>query len=489
MKTGHLLLILLAFAVLPFATAGTALADGASSGGDVQIAQTLGPRELTVIVRRIDAVPGPVRVEVVTHAGSPAGVLELRLRPTGTDAPADDLTPAGTVTSTGVIELGDRPGLYGGTFTVDRPGPWELAVDDGQRVALIPFIVPAPVPGWGENVIYGGFAGAGVFLLLAIVVAARSRRAWPPLVPAAGAVAAVSVSVTAALLAPSVPVPPPPGSQLDPTISAVTDPLAAARQASALPELSRPPVNLGLRAPAAVAGEAVELELSFLDTSTGRPVDDLLVHHDAFAHLVVIGPSGQLWHLHPVRVAPGTYRATFVPTQDGTYAAAAELSRRGGGVQLVRSATGFEVGGTGPSQPPPPGPGPRTVDGTDVDLSVATAGEATTITARVGTDADLQPWLGMAGHLIMVGPIPEHTDVGAAATTATTWAHGHAMAPVSNTVTDPPDETVAAFGPEVRFTHTFGAPGRYLVWVQVQRDYTVLTIPATVDVPATKENS
>ncbi|MEU6645829.1 hypothetical protein ABZ863_25215 [Saccharomonospora sp. NPDC046836] len=486
MKIGHFLLALFVLFVLPVLAAGQAQADGARSGGDLQIAQTLGARELTVIVRRIDVAPGPVRIEIVTHAGSPRGTLDLRLRATGTDEPASDLPPAGTVTSAGTIELGEQPGLYGATFTVDRPGPWELAVDDGERTALIPFIVPAPAKGWGENAIYGGFAAAGGFLLLALVLAVRSRRTWLPLVPAAGVVAAVSVSVTAALLAPSVPPPPAPGSQLDPTVGNVTDPLAAARQAAALTELSRPPVNLALHAPAAVAGEPVELELSFLDASTGRPVDDLLVHHNAFAHLVVVGPSGQLWHLHPIRVAPGSYRATFVPTQAGTHAAAAELSRRGGGVQLARSPSGFEVGGTGTAQPAPPGPGTRTVEGTEVDLSVTTTGDATTITARIGTNADLQPWLGMTGHLIMVGPIPEDTDVGAAATAATTWAHGHAMAPVSNTVTDPPDETVAAFGPEVRFTHTFGTPGRYLIWVQVERNYSVLTIPAVLDVPATK---
>jgi len=30
------------------------------------------------------------------------------------------------------------------------------------------------------------------------------------------------------------------------------------------------------------------------------PVDDLLVHDDALVHLLVIGPTSQLWHLHPI---------------------------------------------------------------------------------------------------------------------------------------------------------------------------------------------
>ncbi|MET1073422.1 MAG: hypothetical protein ABWY11_12315, partial [Umezawaea sp.] len=45
-----------------------ASADGAPDGADVQVAQTLGARELTVVIRRVEPVPGPVHVEVVTHA-------------------------------------------------------------------------------------------------------------------------------------------------------------------------------------------------------------------------------------------------------------------------------------------------------------------------------------------------------------------------------------------------------------------------------------
>ncbi|MEK8173718.1 hypothetical protein NKH77_46745 [Streptomyces sp. M19] len=41
----------------------------------------------------------------------------------------------------------------------------------------------------------------------------------------------------------------------------------------------------------------------------------------------------------------------------------------------------------------------------------------------------------------------------------------------------PADETVAAYGPDVSFGYTFSRPGHYRVWIQVERDSAVLTIP------------
>jgi hypothetical protein len=145
----------------------------------------------------------------------------------------------------------------------------------------------------------------------------------------------------------------------------------------------------------------------------------------------------------------------------------------------------------------------------------------TTVTARIGDTADLQPWLGMAGHLIAAGPLPpaDTSAVGTAVQSAPAWAHVHSMGgpPPSNGSmggmpmpgmspgatgtgssggTDAmvgvtpvngdsaPDETVAAYGPDVPFTYTFPVAGQYRLWVQVERDYAVLTVPVVLDVAA-----
>ncbi|WP_173136898.1 hypothetical protein [Kibdelosporangium persicum] len=421
-----------------------ALADGAQTGADIHVAQTLGDRELTVIIRRVAEVPGPVHIDLVTHAGSPPGVVTV------------SAGAAGSPTSTTKVELGGTPGFYSGTVHVDRAGPWELKVDE----ATIPFVVPAIVSSPWENATYGGFVAAGLLLVVALVLGVRGRTGLA-IVPAGGMIAALAVAVTAAVLAPMIPQPPAPGEDLDPTFDNVNDPY----QRTSIVDFSRPPVNLV----PSITGN--DLTLSLTDGSSGRPVDDLLVHDNAFIHLVVISPSGRLQHLHPIRVAPGEFRARLKP-EPGVHAIAAEIARRGGGVQLLRSS--ITVTGEGKS---------HTNEGkADLTTQIRAAGSPSTITAKFGT-RDLQPWLGMLGHMIVVGPVTDSQTPAATSSAAPIWAHVHAMIPPTPGMPDKPDESVAAYGPDVSFTYSFPLPGRYLVWIQVERDYTVLTVPAVVEVP------
>jgi hypothetical protein len=211
-------------------------------------------------------------------------------------------------------------------------------------------------------------------------------------------------------------------------------------------------------------------------------------------------------------VAPGVFQVRLIPPEAGHYALAAELERRGGGVQLVRAAAGVTVTGSAGGSTPYGGMGvtagrrvTTTVSG--VPISVLTsgglAGAATTFTVGVGTSPSLQPWLGMLGHLIVVGPLPASGPVGTAAQTAPIWAHAHSMGDLTPGMNMPgmasgdddamaglmpvngdsaADETVAAYGPSISFTFTFGAPGRYRLWFQAERDYRILTVPAVLEV-------
>jgi hypothetical protein len=112
-------------------------ADSPTSGGDVAVAQTIGGRELTIVLRRVTAVPGQLRVDVVTHAGSPGGRLTLEVTPTGTVTGASALPAPGAPTDQGTVDCGSSPGMYSVTVAVDRPGPWELAVGDGYLPGVV----------------------------------------------------------------------------------------------------------------------------------------------------------------------------------------------------------------------------------------------------------------------------------------------------------------------------------------------------------------
>ena len=482
-------LLLLSLALL-FAPAARASADSPSTGGDVTVAQTLGDRDLTLVLRRVTAVPGPLRVDVITHAGSAAGTLSVGLGP----------DPQGQV------RLGPAPGAYGVTLQVDHPGPGELTVSDGVRTARVPFVVSKPATAPPEHAVYGGFLAAGVLLLVTLAVATRARRLFWALLPGAGVVAGLAVAVTGAVLSASLPLPPQPGLQMDATIKNATDPYALSRPLTA--DWSRPPATL------TVARTGLgDVALHLTDAATGLPVDDLVVHDSALMHLMVVGPGGQLWHVHPIRTAPGVFSVHLAFPRAGHYAVAAELERRGGGVQLARSATGLDV--TAGATPAPVVPTPlrvttarkatTTVSGVPVSIAAigTTTASATTLTATVGDTATLQPWLGMLGHLIVVGPLSAGDD----AQNAPVWAHAHSMGDLTpgagmagmadHTMPEmaglmpvngdnAADETVAAYGPSLSFTYTFSQPGRYRIWIQAERDYRILTIPAVLDVRAAR---
>ncbi|NRQ38736.1 hypothetical protein HII36_43965 [Nonomuraea sp. NN258] len=515
----------LTFVALMLVTSPRAGADS-TGGGDVQVAQTLGERELTVVLRRVTGVPGPLHVDVFTHAGTPAGALGLAVVPTGVSASASAAAASGTVVDTAVITLGSRPGTYSAVLDVTQAGPWELSLDDGQRIATIPFIVPKQITSPAESAAYLGFSGAGALILATVLVAVRARRGWWTLVPGGALVACLTVAVTGALLSSGLPLPPSQGGQVDATIDGVNDPYAAAGPLTG--DYSRPPATLVLESATDRAGEVAELRLKPSDAATGLPLDDVIVHDGALMHLLAVGPSGRLWHLHPVRTGPGVFEVSLPLPEAGHYAVSAEFARRGGGVQQLRSATGIDaVPGSGarPARddaPAPAGTGSRTVAGVEVRLSAPSlvAGRAAVLTARVGDTPTLQPWLGMVGHLIVVGPLSPTAAVGAETQRAQLWAHAHAMgampdgahraggtpetphrgthsspassAPSSSANSAKPaamggltsgngesiaDESVAAFGPDVAFVYTFPAAGHYRVWLQAQRDSTILTVP------------
>lgn len=497
-----------------------AQADIGTSGGDLAVAQTLAGDEVTVVLRRMTSVPGPLLVEVITHRGNTLRAVDVATLQDGA------ITSKGS-TSRGRILLPRTPGPSSTTLSVDQPGAWTLQLQAGGATATIPFVVPAAVTAPAEQAVYLGFVSAGACLVLALVVAVRARRGWWAALPVGGVTAGVAVAVTAAVLSAATPLPPQAGTALDPTVQNVSDPYGSS--GPRISDYSRPAAQLTVAtSPGRGASQGTHLVLHLLDSATGIPVDDLVVHDDAFIHLLVVGPDGTLRHVHPVRMSAGTWGVDLARTAPGHYALSAEFERRGGGMELTRSLSGFDVAGHLGSAACRAATIGRSTPSATVEVggshwrvaaSGLIAGAPTTLTATAPA-ADLQLWLGMAGHAIIAGPLGDGPVTGAAVQTAESLSHTHsmgamsAMAPTTSARTgmggtagmsrngqttgpgvmnamapvngdSSPDETVASYGPAVPFTYTFMSPGRYRVWVQVEEGYRITAIPVNVQISRT----
>ncbi|AQZ62486.1 Putative secreted protein [[Actinomadura] parvosata subsp. kistnae] len=435
------------------AWAAPAWAHGRSGSADVRFAQTIAGMELTVVVRASLRVPAPLQVDVVAHDPGRGGRVELTLRPAG----------AGGSSAAAAEVREDAPGMYPVLLRAERVGPHELEVRAGGERSVLPFdlLVPAAPP-W-EVVVYLAFACAALALVVALVAAAQARRG----AAGAGAVAfvvATAVAFTAGGLSPWFVPPVPDGA---PAVPEGVRPLGKPN--------AQPLIEVEPRRPGAYA--EFRLRVTLFDGSTGRPADDLAEHHGALSHVVVTSQDGTYFrHVHPLRVAPGVHEVRLRAGEAGRHLVYAEFERADAGGQLVSGA--FTVGSPPPAagsarvaRPEGKRPEPERPEGARPVLKPArpVAGRPVTLTLDTGRTA-VQPWLGMAGHLIV-----RSRDGGY-------LGHVHEAASMTAPGERPPDESVARYGPRLRFTFTFPRPGRHLAWIQYVRNYAIVTVPYVIDV-------
>lgn len=471
----------------------------------------IAPRRTTVLLALLGAILALAAPAAFAHESTPTGVTRLELDlptrelqltitapPEGEGRMPVVVLPRGEAPPGEVTLAAVRPGAapvapvavpvapvgqpHEVALAVDAPGPWEVVVTDGATVARVPLTVaaPEPTPGWVWAVRVGALL-AVVGLVAALNPSVRQR---PRLALGLGAVALVGVTVaaTAVATAPATTPAPVPDAAPAPVTTvpagghAGHEGATPTAPAAPIPVTSGSVVVTATTTTSATAGAPVDLALDLTDSSTGAVIDDLAVHDDALIHLAVIGPDATLDHVHPVRTAPGRYAVRLTPSTSGRYGVFAEMERAGdGGHQVARTA--IEVAGGAAAAVAVPGPGVREVAGMQVDVAVsgAVAGRPTSVSATFGAGGrqvtDLQSWLGMAGHLMVLGPglagTPDPADP------ASAFGHVHDMSPAG---------AAGTYGPRVAFEHTFPRPGRYALWVQVQRDWQIVTVPVTVDV-------
>jgi hypothetical protein len=407
--------------VLVLVSAAPAAAHNLTAGADLRVAQTIAGTELTVVIKGTPRVPGPLRIGVM--AFQPVADLPVNVT-------VRSVVDGRTVS--GVVRAALEPRYT--RLQVERAGPHELTLRAGGEVAVVPFrVLVERGSGW-DLLIYGGLFVAATLLVGGLLTGATSRPRTA--MPLAGAAAAgLTVAVMTVVLQPRLPAGPPDGAPPVEQAQAGGRPFAQALLET-VPE--RP-----------IAGQDFTLRIALVDGATGRPVDDLAVHHEALAHLIVTSEDGRYFrHVHPPRTAPGRLEVRLRADRPGRYLAHAELEREDSGGQLVTE--GFSVGGEAA--------GPDTPDqaaSPALRPAIPVAGRPATI--ELGTSGATRPWLGMAGHLIV------RSQDGAF------LGHVHEM---------------GSPGSRLRFTFSFPRAGRYLAWAQYATEDGLVTMPFTVDVTA-----
>jgi YtkA-like protein len=200
------------------------------------------------------------------------------------------------------------------------------------------------------------------------------------------------------------------------------------------------------------AGRPAELQLVIRDRENpGEVFNNFEQMHEKLLHLIIVRSDlTGFAHEHPEKAADGTFRLQYTFLAGGEYHLFAEAAPRGAGSQLMMAKLRVS-GGKAASVPSPSG---AAIEVRLPDTAVP-ARRMVTLCFELREPsthapiADLEPYLGAQGHLILI-----HQD-------ATTFVHSH------------PDE-IGQPG-NIPFLARLPKPGRYRGWLQVKRKGVVVT--------------
>lgn len=214
-----------------------------------------------------------------------------------------------------------------------------------------------------------------------------------------------------------------------------------------------------------VAGMPTQLR-AMIHRADGSMVNEFDVIHEKKLHLILVRKGlDEFAHLHPDIDEAGNAEVEHTFRLGGDYFVYADHQPKGE-PQATAKAT-LSVEGENPAAPTlvPDVPGRVAGDGLSADVEVESTGEGETrsiafaLTDEMGqTVADLEPYLGALGHLVIVSEDGQE------------YVHAH-----------PGNEGDATDG-RVAFEAHFTKPGLYKGWGQFQRGGEVRTIPFVVRV-------
>jgi P-type Cu+ transporter len=229
-------------------------------------------------------------------------------------------------------------------------------------------------------------------------------------------------------------------------------------------------------------GRPARLTIEVRDAATGAPVTDLVRTHQVWMHLIITRADlGTFAHVHPEPTGTaGVYVVdTTFPTA-GRYTLHTEFRRNGQMADVLDTHT-VTVAGRAPAAVAVPTGDVRSyaTDGVGITLDGrAVVGQESDLSLTLthldaaglptGPVDDLQPYLGAAGHVVVM-----RAD-------GSTFAHRHAETFDSHgrPVLALPGTT---FGPDLDLHVRFERPGAYRMWAQFRlADGTVVTAPFVV---------
>lgn len=218
------------------------------------------------------------------------------------------------------------------------------------------------------------------------------------------------------------------------------------------------------RMPEAGRETAISIELS----ADGKPIESFDTIHEEKQHLVIVSADLSYFsHIHPIYLGKGKFEVKTTFPSGGTYKLIADFAPQG--ASAMQRMTEVKVSG---AEAVPVALQPQTewnasADGMNVQLSFDAplkAGKELTLQyafrdAQTGAPVtDLQPYLGEAGHVIVLSR------------NAKQYLHVH---PLRGTE-----------GSTAAFKTVFPSKGVYKIWAQFKRNDAVLTIPFVVRVQA-----
>jgi hypothetical protein len=402
----------------------------------------------------------PLRIEVIVPTGAPAlltvkvwpqrdvvGATQLTLTATQQDSQA-------TVTQRVTVPAGPRM-ISVFDVTVPQTGAWELRlqIQDATKeigVATVPMtIYPNTIP---PLTIPMFVAVAILALVLFSTTIWPEARPWVRTIQAHGFTASLSITIVIGVMMVW------PNLRVDiPTVDTTSRPYAVTHIV---------PVHDTQR-------NIDQLQILVNDGSTGLPVDDVVLHHQALMHMVVIDPvSHTFLHIHPARTAPGQYIVDLPEIAQGTYDVAIEIERVNSGSQVTHQLVPLGIA-TAPALPAPVAL-PATIRSGDYAITVQTTTpahvgvpvELRAVATRAGQPvAALDYWLGMRGHMIVRNP------------NGAIFGHVHAVGVMSDAF-----EPVSVPGNQVTFVYAFPTAETYAVWVQIMIDHTLIAVPVQITV-------